>query len=125
MHDFRSVPVPRAVRMGEEIQKIMGDIFQHQVQIAKAGLLTVTGVKMSSDLRVAHVSISLLQPERTPEAVLTELKKRRKEVRFHLGNELQVKYIPDVRFHIDESMDTSARIDAILEDIHKDKESRS
>jgi ribosome-binding factor A len=82
-------------------------------------MLTVTRVELSSDLRIAKVYISLFNPVTSKEDVLQDLLHRRKEIRYHLGTELRIKYVPELRFHLDESLEHSARINEVLNELHR------
>ena len=117
MPDHRHSPVKRAVRVAEEIQRILSDIFSTRVQIPDAGLITVTNVELSTDLRNANIFISFLAQTGTPRNALALIINRRKEVRYLLGQELRIKYVPELRFSYDGSYEKSARINAILEDL--------
>ncbi len=107
--------------MAEEIQRILGEIFLTKVQVSTAGLLTITAVEMSRDLRHATVYLSFLNPTADGETVMRAIIRKRKELRYHLGSELRTKYVPQLRFFLDETVERSARIDAILAGIHGDK----
>ena len=123
MPEYRPTPVPRSVRLAEEVQRILGSILHSKVQISSAGMITVTHVELSKDLRFAKVYLSFLEPEIPKSELQKELIRQRKTIRYHLGTELQAKYVPDLRFYIDESFERSARIHAVIESIHDEKTS--
>ncbi len=83
-------------------------------------MLTVTHVDITRDLRIAKVYLSFLNPSAPNEEVLRELLRHRKEIRYHLGNELRAKYVPELLFYLDESAEHSSRIQAIIENLHRD-----
>lgn len=116
--DPHHASVPRSVRVAEEIQHILGDIFLTKVQFPKAGLLTVTKVDMSRDLRHASIYISLLNATIGDEKIVKQMIRRKKEIRYHLGHELQTKYVPQLRIILDKSSEYSAEINTILKDLH-------
>ena len=74
--------------MSDEIRSILGNIFIANIQIQDAGLLTVSKVEVTSDLRLAKVFISLLNSKKPSNEVIDYLKHRRKVIRYHLGNKL-------------------------------------
>jgi len=117
--DRSNPPVPRIVRVTEEIQRILSEIFLSKVKIPSAGMVTVTRVEASRDLRNANVYLSFLNPAIDIEKVMMEVIRRRKEIRFHLGSTLQIKFVPQLRFHLDLSAEHSARINTILEELHR------
>lgn len=118
MPEHRHSQVPRAVRVAEEIQRILGEIFLTKVQVSTAGLLTITRVEMSRDLQNATVYLSLLNPATDNERGIREVIRKKKQLRYHLGAELRTKYVPQLRFFLDKSVERSTRINAILEDLH-------
>lgn len=121
MLEHRHSPVPRAVRVADQIQRILGEIFLTKVQISTAGLLTITRVEMSRDLQHAAIYLSLLNPTTDIEGGIGEVIRKRKQLRYHLGAELRTKYVPQLRFYLDKAPERSARINAILEDLHGDQ----
>jgi ribosome-binding factor A len=117
--DFHRIPpVPRSVRLAEEVQRILGRILQSKILLPAAGLVTVTRVELSRDLRFAKIYLSFLNPDLPKEEIQKELIRQRKTIRYYLGSELQAKYVPELRFYIDESFERSARIHAVIEAIH-------
>jgi ribosome-binding factor A len=110
------------MRLAEEVQRILGHIFQSKVQLPAADMVTVTHVELSKDLRFAKVYLSFLNPSQPKDELLKELVRNRKTIRYHLGSELEAKYVPDLRFYIDDSFERSARIHAVIEAIHEDEQ---
>ena len=118
MPDHFQTTVPRSIRLAEEVQRILGEIFLSRVQIPNAGMMTITHVELNRDLRIAKVYLSFLNPSLDSSQVIKELLRRRKEIRYRLGTEWKARYVPDLRFYLDDTVERSARIDAILEDLH-------
>ncbi len=82
-------------------------------------MVTVTRVETSRDLRNANVFLSFLNSEIDSDKIMMEVIRRRKEIRFHLGSTLNIKFVPQLRFHLDLSAEHSARINTILEELHQ------
>lgn len=118
MPDRSNPPVHRTVRVREEIQRILSEIFLSKVQIPSAGMVTVTRVETSRDLRYAKIYLSFLNSDVEAETIMAEVIRKRKEIRFNLGSMLKIKFVPELRFHVDLSAKHSARINAILEELH-------
>ncbi len=80
-----------------------------------AALITVTDVEFSPDLRNAKVFISIMGVE-DQQAFLTTLQEHKGEIKRVLGQRLrnEVRKIPDITFHIDDSLDRAARIEELL-----------
>ena len=116
---FSKKPYKRSERMSDEIRSILGGIFISKFQIHDAGLLTVSKVEVTSDLRLAKVFISLLSSKKTPDEVIDYLKHNRKVIRYHLGNKLNAKFVPDLRFYYDDSLKKAEKIGTLLNKIRK------
>tara|TARA_B110000263_G_scaffold237646_1_gene238115 strand:- start:230 stop:604 length:375 start_codon:yes stop_codon:yes gene_type:complete len=118
---FSKKPYKRSERMSDEIRSILGNIFIANIQIQDAGLLTVSKVEVTSDLRLAKVFISLLNSKKTSNEVIDYLKHRRKVIRYHLGNKLNAKFVPDLRFYYDDSLKKAEKIGTLLNKIRKNE----
>ena len=118
---FSKKPYKRSERMSDEIRSILGGIFISDFQIQDAGLLTVSRVQVTSDLRLAKVFISLLDAKKTPDEVINHLKYNRKVIRYHLGNKLNAKFVPDLRFYYDDSLKEAEKIGTLLTKIRKNQ----
>ena len=106
--------------MADEIRSILGQIFDSKIEPQNVDLLTVTQVTMSRDLKNASIYISMLNPAPDANAVMRDLRGRNKKIRYLLGSMLQTKYVPQIKFFIDESIERSARINTIIEELHSD-----
>tara|TARA_B100000809_G_scaffold222512_1_gene231533 strand:- start:97 stop:471 length:375 start_codon:yes stop_codon:yes gene_type:complete len=118
---FSKKPYKRSERMSDEIRSILGNIFIANIQIQDAGLLTVSKVEVTSDLRLAKVFISLLNSKKPSNEVIDYIKHRRKVIRYHLGNKLNAKFVPDLRFYYDDSLKKAEKIGTLLNKIRKNE----
>lgn len=105
----------RQKKVSRVILRELGIYFQRNASsYAKGGMITVTTVRVSPDLGIAKVYLSIFAvPDK--EAVLKEVKDRTWEVRKHLAaerNELRV--APDLHFFIDDALDQIEHIDNLL-----------
>lgn len=80
-------------------------------------MLTITRVETSRDLRNANVYFSFLNPEADEEIIIAAVIRRRKQIRFRLGSRLGIKYVPQLRFHLDLEAKQAARIDEIIAEL--------
>ena len=120
MPDYRKSAAPRALRVADEIKRIVGQIFDSKIEPKNVDLVTVTQVTMSRDLKNASIYISMLNPAPDAKAVLRDLRSRKKKIRYMMGTELQTKYVPQIKLFIDESIERSTRINTIIEELHGD-----
>ena len=110
----------RCEELINEIKRILGHIFDTKVDLASVDLVTVTRVELSPDLKNASVYLSLLNPKPNAISIIRKILKRKRMLRYQMGTELQIKYVPHLKIFLDEAIEQSARIHAILEDLHHD-----
>lgn len=98
------------------LQREIGEIFQREVAGKFGGaLITVTKVKITSDLSIARVYISLFVTNDKPGLIET-IKLHSGEIRYNLGKRIknQVRHIPQLEFFLDDSLDYIENIDNLL-----------
>ena len=121
MPEYSKRPAPRSLRVADQIKRIIGHLLDSEINLPQVDMATVTRVEMSNDLKHAGIYVSLLNPQPDGEAVIRSLRSHSKELRYLLGSQLQAKYVPAIRFFLDESMKQSAQIHAIIEDLHQER----
>lgn len=97
------------------LQKDLGEIFLLYARKMQGILISVSEVRISPDLSVAHVYLSIFPSEKAT-TVLEQVEADTKSIRFELGNRVrfQLRIIPELRFHIDETLDKMEHIDELL-----------
>ncbi|MDR3706191.1 MAG: 30S ribosome-binding factor RbfA [Paludibacteraceae bacterium] len=105
----------RQQKIGRLLQKEMSDIFLQYARDYQGVLITVMSVNVSSDLSIAHINLSVFPSEKGSE-ILKGVKESTKTLRFELGNKVrhQLRIIPELVFHIDDTLDYLDRIDELL-----------
>lgn len=106
----------RQLKVSRLIQKELGEIFQRETKVFFGNaLITVTQVRVSPDLGIAKVYVSLFN---TPSAqeLLALIKVHTKDIRTKLSDRIkkQVRIIPNLAFYLDDSLDYALRIDELL-----------
>ena len=109
----------RADRIEELIKEEIAYILREDVKDPRIGMLSVTKVKLTPDLRHAHIYISPFKEEEV-DAILHCLKNARGYIQRRLGRRIQLRYTPVIEFHIDDSIKYGAHIMEILEKLKKD-----
>ena len=110
----------RLGRIDEEFKKEMSSIISYDLKEPKVkGLVSVTRVKVTPDLRYAKVWVSILNAKNTEET-LEGLKKSAGFIRAELAKRINLRYTPELSFVIDDSLEYGAKIDSILKDLKKD-----
>jgi ribosome-binding factor A len=105
----------RQQKISRMLQKELGEIFLLYAREIHGVLITVTGVRISPDLGVAHVHLSIFPSQNSTE-VLKRVQADTKSIRFDLGKRVryQLRIVPELYFHIDDSLDYIENIDNLL-----------
>jgi len=110
----------RQKRVGSLLKEVLSKLLIEDIQDASSGLITVTRVEMSKDLRVAHVYISLYGCE-SSKFTLDFLERRKKHIRKTVASKIKLKYNPELIFSLDSALLHEERIDRLLEEIKRDE----
>ncbi len=109
----------RQQKFSRMLQKDLGEIFQQDIkgQFGNA-FITVTQVRMSPDLSIAKVYMSLMMVE-DKEAFMDDLLHKKSQIRKLLGIRIgkKVRIVPDLQFYLDDSADYADNIDSILKNL--------
>ena len=106
----------RIGRINEEIQRELSSLFRTlKDPRVQGGMVTITHVDTTTDLRYAKVFISILDKS-DEQQVMRGLKSAAGWLRRELGHRLQLRYTPELSFVLDESIDKGAHILAMLRD---------
>jgi ribosome-binding factor A len=112
----------RTERVGQEIQAAVADLLARgMLRDPRIGYITVTGVKMSPDLRVAKVFYSMIGTPEQRQATQEGLEAAKGFVRREVTSRVKLRVSPEIYFSFDESLDTGDRIDRLLKEV-KEKE---
>lgn len=106
----------RQKKVSRLIQKELADIFLKKGnEFAHGKLISITKVRVSPDLSFAKVYISIF-PAADQDAIMQSINEHNNKIRFDLGQKVrnQLRIIPDIAFHIDDSLDYIDKIDKLL-----------
>lgn len=110
-------PSQRQLRVGEQVRHALTETLQRgevRDEALENVLVSVTEVRMSPDLKIATVFVSLIG-EADEQAVIKALARNARFIRGRVSGALrQLKYMPEFRFRPDTSYDNMARIDELL-----------
>lgn len=113
---------PRLGRIDEEYRKELSQIIGYELKNPNVtGLISVTKVKVTSDLKFAKVYVSILNSKNIKDT-LAGLKKSSGYIRSELAKRVNLRNTPELIFELDDSMEYGSRIDSILKEIMPKKE---
>lgn len=112
----------RTSRLSEEIRKIISSIIQNDIKDPRVPMLTsVTHVDVTRDLRYAKVFISVFGTDEQKESCIEGLRSASGYIRKEVGSKIKVRYIPEMIFEIDKSIEYGLNISKKLNEINKNK----
>jgi len=105
----------RQNKIARLLQKELGDIFLLQTKAMPGTLISVSVVRISPDLSVARVYLSVFPSEKGTEMV-KNINDNMKSIRYELGKRVryQLRIIPELKFFVDDSLDYLDKIDSLL-----------
>ena len=113
-------PYLRSDRVSGLIQQVLADILQKSVKDPRLEKATITGVKMSRDLRVARIYFTTSGGRKSSKQAIEGFRSALGYVKRTLAQQLGLRYMPDLKFFYDESLDYGSHIDKVLKSVEKD-----
>lgn len=107
-------PYSRAERVSVNIQAAITELLNKKMQDPRIEMATVSGVKISSDLRVADVYITIFGDRKRISEAMKGFKKSKGFIKKNIAPKLGLKHMPDLRFFHDDSFDKAAKMDALI-----------
>lgn len=107
----------RQQKVNRLIQKELSEIFLLETKKMQGVFISVTNVRVSPDLGIAHAYLSIFPSEKAEELV-KNINENVKSVRYDLGKRVgrQLRVVPELKFHVDDSLDYIEHIDRLLKD---------
>jgi ribosome-binding factor A len=106
----------RQQKFARQIQKDLGELFQRDLRSQfDNAFITVTDVKVSSDLGIARAYLSFMLAK-DKEGLLEQVRDKTKTIRQLLANRIrhQVRIIPELQFFLDDTAEYAAKMDALF-----------
>jgi ribosome-binding factor A len=107
----------RQLRVNELVKRELSGIVAREINFAGA-LVSINAVKVSPDLKSAHVFVSILGAD-NGKGVIDKLEAHRPALQAALSRHVVLKYTPHLIFHLDESIKRGARVLEIMDDLGK------
>ena len=113
---------PRLGRIDEEYKKELSQIIGYELKNPNVtGMISVTKVKVTNDLKFAKVYVSILNSKNIKDT-LAGLKKSSGYIRSELAKRVNLRNTPELIFELDDSIEYGAKINSILKEIMPKKE---
>lgn len=109
----------RLNRINEELKKEISQIISFELKNPEAtGLISITKVKITPDLKYAKIYVSLLN-SKNEEKTIEALKQSSGYIRSLIAKRVNLRITPELVFEKDDSMEYGMKIDSILKDLNK------
>ena len=106
----------RTDRMNGLIRREISQLLSQQVNDPRlSGVITITKVDISSDLRLARVFVSVLGSQDVKETALRGVNSAMGFIRRELGGRLYLRNVPDLKFILDESMEEAEQVFKLMD----------
>lgn len=102
------------------MKKELGEIISRKIKDPRIGFVTVTDVRVSGDLQIAKVYISVLGDAEKRENTLKGLAKAKGFIRSEIGQRIRLRKTPEILFEFDESVDYGNRIETLIHEINQE-----
>ncbi len=105
----------RQAKISRLLQKELSEIFRRQTAKTHGVIVTVSAVRVTPDLSLAKVYLSVFPSEKSAE-MLASIKASEKTVRYELAQivRFQLRKVPELHFYLDDSLDYLENIDKLL-----------
>jgi ribosome-binding factor A len=109
-------PTQRMLRVGEQIRHVVAELLARgdiHDDVVTSHVITITQVRMSTDLRLATAYVMPLGGKDTAQ-VIAALERNRRFIRGQIAQTLELQFSPDIRFKDDNTFEQAMRIDMLL-----------
>ena len=105
----------RQTKISRLLQKELSEIFLLQTKAMPGVLVSVSAVRISPDMSIARVYLSVFPSEKAEE-IVKNVNDNMKTIRYELGTRVrhQLRIIPELKFFVDDSLDYIEKIDSLL-----------
>lgn len=110
---------PRLRKVDVSVREALADTLEKDVSDPRLALVTITSAEVSPDLRHARVYFTAHGGEERYREALAGLESAKRRIRAGLSKRVRMKYLPELSFHIDESVDEGMRISEAIAHEHE------
>ena len=113
----------RLNRISEEVKKVVSKLIYNGLKDPRINdMMTVTDVEVTRDLSFANIYISVLGDDKAKKDALEGLSSAKGFIRNEIGAEIDLRYVPEPIFHLDESIEKGMYITKLIKDVTEQDE---
>lgn len=98
-------------------------IFLHKLDELQLGFVTITNVKVSPDLKIAKIYLSVFEKEKR-ELALDKIHNKTGFIRSELAHRIRIKFVPELKFFLDDTSDYVEKIEGLIKKIHENDDNK-
>ena len=111
----------RLQRLNENIKELLSVLILKEIKDPRIGFVTITSVKVTSDLMTAKVYFSVMGSDEDRQDSLKGLISARSFMRRVVGDQLKLHHVPNFHFVYDDSLDKAMKIEEVLKELKNDE----
>jgi len=115
----------RADRVAEQIKREVSGIILNKMKNPDIGFITVTKIKLSKDLKIANIYVSVFGKPKQQNKTIEILSDSVDYIRLLLSKKIVLKYMPALKFFLDETLDYAENINNMLNKIKNEELAKS
>ena len=114
----------RADRVQERLKEEISKILEYELKDPRIGMITITRAEMTGDLRFARVYYSVMGDEKKKENAQKGLESATGFIKKLIGERIRLKFLPDIVFKYDDSLEYAQHISEVLEKIKEQQKGK-
>ena len=107
----------RSEQLEKSLLREINNIIYRKINDPRIKFVTITRIKVSSDLKYADIFVTIFNDEEQQKKALKGLKNATKFIRGELGKDLKLRYVPNIKFIIDEDLEHQYKLLKIITEI--------
>src|SRR5574340_793662 len=108
---------PRTRKLGDNVREALAEVLRDDVSDPRLDFATITSVQVSADLGVADVYVTTHGDAERYQALMEGLHSADKRIRSGLARRVSMRVVPELRYHLDTSVDEGMRISEALKNV--------
>ena len=108
----------RSRKVADQIKNEISWLIDRKLKDPNKGFITVTHVKLSSDMKLASIYYTILGDEEERQTTKEVLDRSVSFLRYELKDKVKLRFLPELRFFYDDTFDYSQKISNLISKIH-------
>lgn len=109
-------------RLASQIKRELSEIIINDPELPSGMIISITDVELTKDLRYGKVFYSVLGDKSMRDKAALYFEKQTKNIRMEVASQICVKFIPELKYLYDNSIERGQRIDQLLDQIKNDRQ---